>query len=91
MQNQWLYQKMHAKHHSKKVQRATEAMRLTAGDQVLDVGCSISALNLVKAHPLSRSVYNAVIVYLIIELHSGTALDWISDSIVVSVAAVLCR
>jgi hypothetical protein len=62
---------MHAKHHAKKVQRATEAIRLSAGDQILDVGCSIAALNIVQAHPLSRSVYNAVIVYLLIELHSG--------------------
>ena len=65
---------MHAKHHAKKVQRVTEAFRLSVGDQVLDVGCSIAALNLVRAHPLSRTVYNAVIVYLIIELHSGALL-----------------
>ena len=74
MQNSWLYHNMHAKHHTKKVQRATEAFRLSVGDQVLDVGCSIAALNVVKAHPLSRSLYNAVIVYLIIELHSGAVL-----------------
>lgn len=74
MQIPWLYRNMHAKHHSKKVQRVTEAARLSIGDQALDVGCSIVALNIVKAHPLSRSVYNAVIVYLIIELHSGAFL-----------------
>ena len=71
VQSTWLYHSIHAKHHTKKVQRVTEAFRLSVADQVLDVGCSIAALNIVKAHPLSRSVYNIVIVYLIIELHSG--------------------
>jgi hypothetical protein len=41
---------------------------------MLDVGCSIAALNVVKAHPLSRTIYNIVIVWLVIELHSGALL-----------------
>ena len=40
----WLYRNMHAKHHSKRVQRATEALRLSLGDEILDVACSIAAL-----------------------------------------------
>lgn len=39
--------------------------------QALDVACSIAALNLCRAHPMSRCVYNVVIVYLLTELHSG--------------------
>lgn len=39
--------------------------------QALDVACSIAALNLCCAHPMSRCVYNVVIVYLLTELHSG--------------------
>lgn len=69
----WLYHGMHAKHHARRVQRASEALRLSVGDQFLDVGCSIAALNLVGAHPLSRSIYNVVIVWLVIELHAGAA------------------
>ena len=71
MQSSWLYHNIHAKHHAKTVQRATEAARLSIADQALDVGCSIAALNVAKAHPLSRSVYNVVIVFLLLELHSG--------------------
>ena len=73
MQIPWLYHSIHAKHHTKKVQRATEAARLSIADQALDVGCSIAALNVVKAHPLSRSIYNVIIVYLLLELHSGAS------------------
>lgn len=65
------FEVLHAKHHSKKVQRATEAMRLSVAEEVVDVSCSIAAVNLVQAHPLSRTIYNVVIVWLIIELHSG--------------------
>jgi hypothetical protein len=65
---------MHAKHHARKTQRASEALRLSMGDEMLDVGCSIAALNVVKAHPLSRTIYNIVIVWLVIELHSGALL-----------------
>lgn len=75
---------MHAKHHTKKVQRVTEAFRLSIGDQLLDVGCSIAALNVVGAHPLSRSVYNAMIVYLVIELHSGAFLLLGSEALLLS-------
>jgi sterol desaturase/sphingolipid hydroxylase (fatty acid hydroxylase superfamily) len=71
MQIPGAYRRVHAKHHTKMVQRATEAIRLTAFEQATDVACSIAALNLVRAHPLSRTVYNIVIVWLIIELHSG--------------------
>eukprot|EP00892_Ulva_mutabilis_P008331 jgi/Ulvmu1/5870/UM025_0132.1 len=78
----WLYRHMHGKHHTHRVQRASEALRLSAGDQVLDVGCSIAALNLVGAHPLSRSVYNVVIVWLIIELHAGYNFPWMLQNVV---------
>jgi hypothetical protein len=40
---------------------------------VVDTACSIAAVNLTGAHPLSRAVYNVVIVYLLCEIHSGGA------------------
>lgn len=39
--------------------------------QVVDTLCSVAALNLVRAHPMSRAAYNLLITYLITELHSG--------------------
>ena len=71
VQSPWIYQTIHAKHHANKVQRATEALRLTVVEEIVDVASSIAAVNLCGAHPLSRTVYNVVIVWLIIELHSG--------------------
>lgn len=39
--------------------------------QMIDTMCSVVALNSVRAHPLSRAVYDVIITYLITELHSG--------------------
>lgn len=71
-----VYKAIHAKHHERKVQRATEALRLSIVEEVIDVACSIAAVNITGAHALSRTVYNIVIVWLLIELHSGAASCW---------------
>jgi sterol desaturase/sphingolipid hydroxylase (fatty acid hydroxylase superfamily) len=73
-----VYCAIHAKHHERKVQRACEAMRLTVVEEALDVAASVMAVNLTRAHPLSRTVCNVVIVWLIIELHSGALRTWAS-------------
>ena len=67
-----MYAIVHKKHHTKTVQRATEALRLSLLEEILDVACSIVAVNVTRAHPLSRTCYNIVVIYLIIELHCGT-------------------
>ena len=66
-----VYRRLHAKHHKKRVQRVTETLRLTVFEQAVDVACSIAAVNITGAHPLSRTVYNMAIVWLINELHAG--------------------
>lgn len=66
-----VYRRLHAKHHKKRVQRVTETLRLTMFEQAVDVACSIAAVNVTYAHPLSRTAYNMAIVWLINELHAG--------------------
>lgn len=78
----FLYRIIHAKHHTKAVMRACEAVRVSAIEQALDVTCSILALRVVGGHPLSRMVYNIVIVYLITELHCGYDLPWMLANVV---------
>jgi sterol desaturase/sphingolipid hydroxylase (fatty acid hydroxylase superfamily) len=57
-----LYKNIHKKHHGNtQATRANDAVRLTFSEEVLDVACSIVGVNLIKAHPLSRAVYNVVI------------------------------
>ena len=41
------------------------------GPLVSDTACSVAAVNLTRAHPLSRAAYNVLIVYLLCEIHSG--------------------
>ncbi|KAJ9459750.1 hypothetical protein DIPPA_11441 [Diplonema papillatum] len=72
----YLYNATHAKHHEKPHVRARDVLRLTAAEEVVDVAASIAALNLIGAHPLSRALYNVVIVYLLCELHSSWNLPW---------------
>ena len=72
----WLFKRVHAKHHLHKHVRAREIFRLSAPEEVADTGCSILALTLTRAHPLSRAVYNVVIVFLLCEIHSGYDMPW---------------
>ena len=53
------------------VTRAYDTLRLSYPEQLIDVACSVVAVNLLRAHPLARVIYNVVIVYLLVELHSG--------------------
>ena len=64
-----IYNKVHRRHHRVKEARACEAVRLSIPEEVYDVACSIIALNLMGAHPVARSIYNCVIVFLLCELH----------------------
>lgn len=48
-----------------------QSVRHTFIDGTMDVACSVFALNVVKCHPLSRAVYDVVIIGLITELHAG--------------------
>ena len=69
-----LYKALHAKHHTRTLQRAIETVRLSLIEQALDVSCSIAAVNLTRAHPLSRAIYVPLIVLALCDLHSGY--DW---------------
>lgn len=77
-----LYKRFHAKHHTMKAVHACEALHLTLVEEVVDVGCSIAAINLLRCHPLSRAFYNFIIVYLITELHSGYDFPWMLQNVV---------
>eukprot|EP01059_Diplonema_ambulator_P025944 TRINITY_DN43074_c0_g1_i1.p1 TRINITY_DN43074_c0_g1~~TRINITY_DN43074_c0_g1_i1.p1 ORF type:complete len:308 (+),score=18.63 TRINITY_DN43074_c0_g1_i1:50-973(+) len=72
----YLYSRVHAKHHERSVIRARDTVRLSVAEEVIDVLCSVIALNVLGAHPLSRGIYDIVIVYLLCELHSGWDLPW---------------
>lgn len=77
-----LYKTIHARHHSMSIIRAGDAIRHTFLDGTFDVVCSIAALNLTHAHPLSRAVYNIIIIYLITEAHCGYDFPWMLHNII---------
>jgi sterol desaturase/sphingolipid hydroxylase (fatty acid hydroxylase superfamily) len=77
-----LYRKFHAKHHITDEVRACDIVRLSLAEEVYDVGCSIVALNLLSAHPISRSIYNVIIVFLLTELHSGYDFPWTPQNVI---------
>ena len=74
--------KVHKKHHTFEVTRARDTARLSGLEEITDFSCSIAALNLIGAHPLSRSLYNITIIYLLHELHSNYSLPWALENIV---------
>lgn len=52
-------------------QQQHQAVRHTFIDGTMDVACSVFALNVLGCHPLSRAVYDVVIIGMITELHAG--------------------
>ena len=78
---QRLYSSLHGKHHVNREVRAADTVRLTVPEEIFDVVCSISALRLLRAHPLSRSLYNIIITFLLVELHCGYDMPWSPQNI----------
>jgi sterol desaturase/sphingolipid hydroxylase (fatty acid hydroxylase superfamily) len=66
----WLY-RWHARHHRRATIQAADALELSLVEATGEVLVSIAALYLTGAHRLTRVVYDIVIVYLLVELHSG--------------------
>ncbi len=78
----FLYKYVHAKHHKTTEVRASDIVRLSFVEEIVDVGISILALNYLKAHPVSRTMYNVIITFLLTELHSGFAFPWTPQNVV---------
>ncbi|KAL7563405.1 hypothetical protein ACA910_016502 [Epithemia clementina (nom. ined.)] len=78
----FLYRTFHAKHHHTNEIRACDQVRLTIGEEVYDVLCSIVALNVLGVHPVARSIYNMVITFLLVELHCGFDFPWTPQNVV---------
>lgn len=78
----FLYNTVHKKHHTTEEVRACDVVRLSVVEEVLEVGFSIIALNALGAHPLARSIYNLIIVFLLTELHCGFDFPWTPQNVV---------
>jgi sterol desaturase/sphingolipid hydroxylase (fatty acid hydroxylase superfamily) len=78
----FLHRTVHNKHHKTQEVRAAEIVRLGLVEEVLEVGFSIVALNLLGVHPFARSIYNCVITFLLTELHSGFDFPWTPQNVV---------
>jgi sterol desaturase/sphingolipid hydroxylase (fatty acid hydroxylase superfamily) len=78
----FLYRTVHKKHHLNTECRAAEIVRLSFVEEVLEVGMSIVALNYLRAHPMSRSIYNIIITFLLTELHCGFDFPWTPQNVV---------
>ena len=78
----FIYRSIHAKHHQEPEVRAGDVVRLSMVEEVLEVGFSIIALNLLGAHPISRSLYNLIITFLLTELHCGFDFPWTPQNVV---------
>ena len=75
---------LHARHHAQplRTMRAAETLRLSLVDGALQVACSVAALNLTQAHPLSRAVFDVAITYWLSEIHSGYDFPWMAHNVV---------
>ena len=72
----FLYRFIHSKHHKLQTIRAGDSIRHTFLDGTWDVICAVLALNILKAHAVSRSLFNIVAIGLITEAHSGYNFPW---------------
>ena len=65
------FHQIHAKHHRHLRIQAMDTINLSLVEATSEVLFSIFALNIVGCHPLARVVYDILIVYLLVEIHSG--------------------
>ena len=77
----YFYKFYHAEHHRMTHIRATDSIRHTAVDGTIDVLCSVIALKLSRAHYYSRTIYNMIAIWLIVEAHSGMNCPWMLQNI----------
>lgn len=78
----FFYKYVHSKHHINTEVRASDIVRLSFVEEIVDVGISILALNYLRAHPISRTIYNIIITFLLTELHSGFNFPWTPQNVV---------
>lgn len=78
----FLYNRVHRKHHSMSTVRAGDAIRHGFLDGTWDVVCAVVALNVLQAHCLSRSLFNAVAIYFITEAHCGLNMPWMPSNVI---------
>jgi sterol desaturase/sphingolipid hydroxylase (fatty acid hydroxylase superfamily) len=78
----FIYKTVHKKHHVNTEARAMEIVRLSIPEEVLEVGISIVALNYLQCHPVSRTIYNLIITFLLTELHCGFDFPWTPQNVV---------
>ncbi|KAG7344360.1 fatty acid hydroxylase superfamily protein [Nitzschia inconspicua] len=78
----FINRKIHAKHHTTTEVRSGDTVRLSVIEQVLEVGFSIVAIRTLKCHPVSRSIYNAIITFLLTELHCGFDFPWTPQNVI---------
>lgn len=72
----------HKKHHTTPEVRSGDIVRLSVLEQVLEVGFSIVAIRTLKSHPVSRTIYNAIITFLLTELHCGFDFPWTPQNVI---------
>lgn len=77
-----LYKYVHAKHHRSSEVRASDIVNLSFVEEIVDVGISILALNFLGCHPISRTLYNIIITFMLTELHCGFAFPWTPQFVV---------
>jgi hypothetical protein len=81
----WLYRMIHKilkRYTITAATRANDVVRLTMVEEALDVGSSIVAVNLLRAHLLSRAIHDVVIMSLLVDLHSGYDFPWMPHRVV---------
>jgi len=67
---------LHRKHHAMASLRAGETYAESVYGTWNNVMCSVLALKVVDAHPLSRALYNIVIIFMLTNLHCGYNFPW---------------
>lgn len=78
----YLYKNIHAKHHAMGTVRAGDSVRHSAVDGFFDVVCAVSALLILKANAMSRSVFNIIAIGLIVDAHCGMNFPWMLSNVI---------
>lgn len=72
----------HVRHHKFSPLLAGDIVGHSLSDGSVQVLCNIISLNLLKSHPVARTLHNIVVTYMLTECHSGYDAPWMLHRVV---------
>lgn len=76
-----LYKRLHSTHHEHGAIDTSVTLKMEIAERVVTVLAANESLKLLKAHPLTRSLFVFIFIFLLVENHSGLDFPYMYDKV----------